>query len=617
MLLANSHIISRHPAQLYYSVLPFLPSDTYLARQYPAPTGCISVLTGRGNSWTSLQFTLRRGRVAAFAPGSHMLAVRHEDEIHIYDASNGLLNSSIRITGSAYDTIAAAFTKDGFGVIVVSMQPKLSYCIEKFDLVKRNGQISRTFPRDDRYPLKLSEYGSYVAFPEHQDEDTRICIWKTDGSDDISIPLRPGKVHDLDLTGESAHLIAVAAKDITIFSISSGGVQRTLYDEARDVHISRDGLFLASIGRTLFVFGSLTQGSLLAKFKHFPWNPMVFSRTNRLYAVQSNDDSKELKVYDASADPNTVIKSFPLPFDTWSILPTPDESRILICTRDDIQVLSLGQFTVDAPRNNIWGIDLSSDASRLALATQTGIEIWDARIRHPRKVIQNRSASLYNRRPVAFSPKGELIVSECNGRIVVMDVRAGALLPRAYSFPRGDLTDIHHVGISYDSSKLAAAGRYFGSAPQNYVSVWDLLSGTLLYTLCVESICEMQWSRTDQYLFFEGKYSGHLRYLNTETFQEEILEHPGDRFQGPNHLYQEENMLRIRLSSGREGPLFSALPSYLSVRRFSSCGDRACIISSDEQFLLLDTSGLEAYMEICDLQFEHESVVSSCADFLS
>src|SRR5258708_8702225 len=247
MFLANSHIISRHPAQLYYSVLPFLPSDTYLARQYPAPTGCISVLTGRGNSWTSLLFKLPRG-VAAFAPGGHMLAVRCADRIHIYDASNGLVNSSIRITGSTDDTIAAAFTKDGFGVIVVSMQPKFSFCIEKFDLVKRNGQICRTSPRDDRYPLKLSEYGSYVAFPELKDKDTRICIWKTDGSDDISIPLRrAGKVRDLDLTGESAHLVAVAAKDITILSIPSGGVQRTLYDEARDVRISRDVSFLASM----------------------------------------------------------------------------------------------------------------------------------------------------------------------------------------------------------------------------------------------------------------------------------------------------------------------------------------------------------------------------------
>src|SRR5258708_14649503 len=406
MLLANSRIISRHPAHLYYSVLPFLPKDTYLARQYPAPMGCISVLTGRGNSWTSLQFTLPRGRVAAFAPGSHMLAVRHEDRIHIYDASNGLLNSSIRITGSTDDTIAAAFTKDGFGVIVVSSNnlggwpEKVSYCIEKFDLVKRNGQIRRTIPGDNiNYPLKLSEYGAYIEFAELKDEDTRICIWKNDDSDDISIPLRrAGTVRDLDLTGESAHLIAVAAKDITILSIPSGGVQQTLYHEgAWSVCISRDGLFLVSIGDTSVSLWSITQGTLLGTFEHVAWNWMVFSRTNRLYAVQSNDGSDELKVYDVSVDPNTIIKSFPLPSHTGSILPTPDESRILIRTAEEIRVLSLGQFTDDAPRNDIWGIDFSSDASLLALATPTEIEIWDARIGQRHKVIQSQSRSY--RRP--------------------------------------------------------------------------------------------------------------------------------------------------------------------------------------------------------------------------
>src|SRR5258708_1881124 len=105
-----------------------------------------------------------------------------------------------------------------------------------------------------------------------------------------------------------------------------------------------------------------------------------------------------------------------------------------------------------------------------------------------------------------------------------------------------------------------------------------------------------------QYLFFKPR-RGNPRYLNAETFQEEVLEHPGDRFQAPNHLYLEGNELKIRLSNGREGPLFSALPSDLHVKYFSSRGDRACIFSKDRRVLLLNTSGLEAYMEICDVQF--------------
>src|SRR5258708_12626827 len=88
MLLANSDLISRHPAHLYYSVLPFLPSDTYLARKYPAPRDCISVLTGRENSWPPSLFkvtSLYEGSLVTLAPRGHMFPVGPEDRIHIYN----------------------------------------------------------------------------------------------------------------------------------------------------------------------------------------------------------------------------------------------------------------------------------------------------------------------------------------------------------------------------------------------------------------------------------------------------------------------------------------------------------------------------------------------------
>src|SRR5258708_4263629 len=452
MLLANSDLISR-PAQLYYSVLPFLPSDTYLARQYPTPRGCISVRTGRENCWPPSLFTLSGGTVTAFAPGGHLFAVGREDGIHIYNASNGLLNSSIRTTSSMdYTPYLATFTEAGCGVVVVSSEcgvvnafsssdGKLSYQIEKFDLVKQNGQICRTTPRHDLYRLKLSEYGSYVAFADNEDRDTRICIWKTDDGEDIGIP--------------------------------SGGVRRTLYHEgAKYVHISHDGSFLASCAdRDDARLWSVTQGTLLATFGT-RWDcPVVFSRTNRLYVA----DYGVGRVYDASADPNSVtITSFPFISSlsyypllvlhaNISILPTPDESRILIRTWDDIQVcsLKLTDYTRDTSHRDVIGIDLSGDASFLPLATLTDIEISVVRVGQHLHTIQNRARFLFHRR-VAFSPNGELIVSLSEDGIIVVDVRAGVLLPTTYSFsPQGrDLTGsemtTERIGISFDSSKLAA-----------------------------------------------------------------------------------------------------------------------------------------------------------------
>src|SRR5258708_3621707 len=364
MILANSDMISRYPAQLYYSALPLLPSDAYVARQYPTPRGCISVASGRENSWTPLLFTLPHRSMAVFAPGGHMVAVISHEEIQIYNASNGLLNSSIPHRSNPQHS--AAFAEDGSEVVVVSESGSVHpvfYRIAKFNLVKQTGQNWQTTPRDDRYPLTLSEYGSYVAFPEHQ--DSRICIRKTDGSDHISIPFGcDGKVEDLDLAGESVHLVAVATKDrITILSIPSGAVQRTLYTEySYEVCISRDGSFLVSKPfpgpHTLW---SITQGMLLATIKA---HSAVFSRTNRLYVVERGGGGK---IYDMSADPNNVtIKSFPLPSRIdfglpTPILPTPDESRILIHTWDDIQMWSLRESTDtrDAPRHDIIDICFS------------------------------------------------------------------------------------------------------------------------------------------------------------------------------------------------------------------------------------------------------------------
>ncbi len=93
--------------------------------------------------------------------------------------------------------------------------------------------------------------------------------------------------------------------------------------------------------------------------------------------------------------------------------------------------------------------------------------------------------------------------------------------------------EIECVGISFESSKLAVYGwwRHQLIGRTRSLCVWDLPSGTLLHSLECDDIYKIQWSRTHQYLLFEGL--GNSQYLNTETSQEEVLEHPGDSFPGP------------------------------------------------------------------------------------
>ena len=85
-------------------------------------------------------FTLPDGNLtaSAFAPSGHMFTIGCRDGIHIYNVSNGLLNSSISSEG--FNPRLAAFTEDECGVVVVSSEwsdDKVSYHIKKSTLSNR------------------------------------------------------------------------------------------------------------------------------------------------------------------------------------------------------------------------------------------------------------------------------------------------------------------------------------------------------------------------------------------------------------------------------------------------------------------------------------------------
>jgi len=126
--------------------------------------------------------------------------------------------------------------------------------------------------------------------------------------------------------------------------------------------------------------------------------------------------------------------------------------------------------------------------------------------------------------------------------------------------------------------------------------VWDVPSGTLLHSRGYRNfLVTFRWSCTDQYLLFQ-QHGEMPRYLNADTFQlEEVLEQPGNRFPN-NHFYYDRYRGTLRICEEKE-PLFLALPSTLVIADFISRGDRIGILGQDRKPLLLDTSGLEAYME--------------------
>src|SRR5258707_4102524 len=413
------------------------------------------------------------------------------------------------------------------------------------------------------------------------------------------------KVQDLALTSDSLHLVAVAAGNtITILDIPSSHVLQTLsHEDVHNVRFSPDGLFIASWSRTtearLF---SRTQGTLLATFE-IGMRSLAFSRTNHLYMLA---DSGNVRVYSAEGDHNqAAMRVISLRGGVHRMIPAPNDSQIVIQTSPyDIEVWSLRRFTDthddSTPHpNTILGIDLSGDASLLAIGTRTEIEVWDARVGGRHQVFQSQSFDPH-RRPVAFSPRGELIASTGPDGVIIVDVQAGVLRPTSY-LVEIDYRIVRSVGISFDSSRVAAR-------TTNYVLIWDLPSGALLHTVS-GFYSTFQWSRIDLCIRLDRRIC-----LNTETFQQEA--DPGDRFREPDHLCHYGNELRIRSSShGRDDPaLFFALPSrHHTIKEFRWRGDRLCILSWEGRLLLLDISCLDAYIkEYCHLESKGKISWTQC-----
>src|SRR5258708_9341643 len=237
MMLAYSDIISRYPTQVYYSVLPFLPSDTFLSCHY---SGRISILTGGEKSWSPVLFRLAKSFYPClifFTLDGCTLAVVSDDGIELYDASNGLLNSSIKMPKDEYwrMPLQSVTTAGGSQVLVLFTKlprEEVYYGIRHYDLAKQNVLLHQIHLEKEitNDLIRLSGYGSYIVFPDSEMSNTRICVQRIHGGDDASVLMGCNdEVQDLAPTIDSPHLVAVAAGNtITILDIPLSHVLQTL-----------------------------------------------------------------------------------------------------------------------------------------------------------------------------------------------------------------------------------------------------------------------------------------------------------------------------------------------------------------------------------------------------
>ena len=119
------------------------------------------------------------------------------------------------------------------------------------------------------------------------------------------------------------------------------------------------------------------------------------------------------------------------------------------------------------------------------------IEIWDAQVGRRHHVIQTQSANP-NERPVAFSPRGEPIVSSSQDGIIIVDLESGVLRSTTSPFVKGQGLnesqnfDVRWARTSFDPSRLAALlvapTSGFGTFPAVPFSM-HFMGGTFIRTI--------------------------------------------------------------------------------------------------------------------------------------
>jgi WD40 repeat protein len=155
--------------------------------------------------------------------------------------------------------------------------------------------------------------------------------------------------------------------------------------------------------------------------------------------------------------------------------PPPDtqDPRILLYRVADGAVL----LSLPGHNEGTRGVDLSPDKRTIVSVGEDNLtfnlKYWDATTGALIRTI-NTSATATN--DVSYSPDGQLVATGDSGGIHLWSAANGALVRMLSSFEGQNIT---HVAFSPDGHLVAASEEGYGSN----VEIWQVASGTLLYTL--------------------------------------------------------------------------------------------------------------------------------------
>lgn len=600
----SSGILRSIPIQIYYSALPFAPSNSALSRTYRGSMGGVHVISGLETDWNPVIATLRGHtdcvRCVAFSINSSRLASGSSDcTVRIWDRGTG--HNITTLNGHAGAVNSVAFSADSSRLASASDDKTIRLWKGRTGhhiatLEGHSGTVS---------PVSFSAKGSLLASASH---DATVRLWHGETGDYITTLHGHTTFVNSVVFSPDGSTFASASNDKTIRlwdSEKRGCIATMEGHEAavKCVAFSPDGATLASASydRTVRLWNGATGKSIATLNGHSNSVRCVAFATDGSRLASGSDDgtvrlwhggigghiatlsghsnsiasvafSPDGSIFASAPADNTVqlwdnrtschVTTSNRPsFFVRSVSFSPDGSRLALAGGDTAVRLCNGGTGVHVVALNghsgrVASVAFSPDGLRLAsTSSDNTVRLWDSNTGRSDVPPMNHGGFVNS---IAFSTDSSKIASACNDQMAhLWDCRTGAHIA---TFAHSSW--VRFVTFSPDDSRLASA------SDDSTVQLWDRENKTRIATL-----------------------TGHSKCVTSVKFS------PDD-----STLASTSWDLTIRLWNSRTGNHIATLNGHsecVSSVAFSKCGSRFFSWSRDNTVLVWDVTDITQPTVLC------------------
>ena len=308
------------------------------------------------------------------------------------------------------------------------------------------------------------------------------------------------------LSGDGRFVFLLAGKAGMLYDLTSAGTRTVTFPEAfADPQRKAYSLTLSADGRVLAGVSGTSAGPGVAwrfDLARDRFARMIHDRAD-LHTVRLSPDGRRAYATAGPHDPDLTARDAATGKEFWTVRRTQvgsvravsaDGRRLTVADADGVTVHDAADGKVvlraavdSSTPQGMWGIDLSPDGTRLALAVDREVAVWDVSAGKVRHRLPHRAARL-----VAFAPDGKSLLS-VSAWVQRWDVATGN---PAYPTPVLDRpTAPSHLRWSADGRRLLTVwpGDRRGDEREwkpDLLAVWDVRTMDLVWRQGVMSVVD-------------------------------------------------------------------------------------------------------------------------------